>query len=410
MAFWIIASALACLAVAPIAFALWRGRGVSEQTQDTADIELQVYRDQLRDVEKDLARGVLSEEDAKRARTEVSRRILDADKHREAASAKTRRGSWIAAIVVAALTIGGSVWLYYEIGTPQYEDLPLQKRIADAAETRATRPSQDEIETIRPPSPPVQEPDERLTELLTQLRTALEMRPDDLQGHILLARNEAAVGNYRRGYEAQQEVIRIKGPAASAEDYANLADMMILAAGGYVSPEAEDALTKALQRDPQNGTALYYSGLMFGQTGRPDMTFKLWQPLLASSDPTAPWVAPIRMQIEQVAQIAGIRYSLPPLGNAALPGPSQADVEAMADMSPEDRQEVIRGMVEGLSARLANEGGTPEEWSRLISSLAILGETQRATAIWGEAQVIFGADPAALATVRAGAERAGIVQ
>ena len=117
----------------------------------------------------------------------------------------------------------------------------------------------------------------------------------------------------------------------------------------------------------------------------------------------------IREQIEAVAQAAGIRYTLPPASDG-LKGPSAEDMENAADMTPQERQEMIRGMVEGLSARLANEGGTPEEWARLISSLAMLGDTERAKAIWGEAQVIFGADPEKLAVVRAGAERAGFVE
>ncbi|ATG46659.1 c-type cytochrome biogenesis protein CcmI [Celeribacter ethanolicus] len=411
MTFWIIAFAIALLSAIPLALALRRAHGIGDVDSSTAEVEMKVYRDQLKEVDRDEARGVLSAEDAKRARIEVSRRLLDADKARASEKHGVRGAPiWAAAVLFAAVS-GGALWLYNDLGAPGYEDLPLTHRIELAEEARANRPTQDAIEQMRPPSPPIMEPDERLTTLLVQLRDALTTRPDDLQGHILLARNEAVAGNYRAAYEAQKQVIRIKGPGATADDYADLADMMILAAGGFVSPEAEDALTKALQRDPQNGTAIYYSGLMFAQTGRPDMTFRLWQPLLSSSSAEDPWVMPIRQQIESVAQAAGIRYTLPPAPMAGgLRGPTQEDVEATADMTPEERQEMIRGMVEGLAARLANEGGSPEEWSRLISSLAMLGETERAKAIWGEAQVIFGATPEALAVVRQGAERAGLVE
>jgi cytochrome c-type biogenesis protein CcmH len=70
----------------------------------------------------------------------------------------------------------------------------------------------------------------------------------------------------------------------------------------------------------------------------------------------------------------------------------------------------IRSMVDQLSARLANDGGSPDEWARLISSLGVLGDTSRARAIWAEAQVIFGSDANALDTVRAAAQSAGIAQ
>ncbi|MEG3661407.1 c-type cytochrome biogenesis protein CcmI [Celeribacter halophilus] len=410
MTFWIIAISIAVLCAVPLALAMRKPRVAGQQADDTREIEMKVYRDQLKEVDRDEARGVLSAEDANRARTEVSRRLLEADKTQTGKASSSRKAPVWGAVALAVAVIGGALWLYIDLGAPDYEDLPLSRRIALADEARASRPSQAEIEIQRPASPPIQDPDERLLSLVTQLREALENRPDDLQGHILLARNEAVIGNYKRAYEAQQNVLRIKGPAATADDYADLADMMILAAGGFVSPEAEDALTKALQRDPQNGTAIYYSGLMFAQTGRPDMTFKLWQPLLSSSMAQDPWVRPIRAQIEAVAQAAGIRYTLPPAPTNSLSGPSEEDIAAAADMSPEDRQEMIRGMVEGLSARLANNGGTAEEWGRLITSLAMLGDTDRARDIWNEAQVIFSANPEDLAVVRAGAAQAGLVE
>jgi cytochrome c-type biogenesis protein CcmH len=276
-----------------------------------------------------------------------------------------------------------------------------------AKEIRDTRPTQAVAEASAPASPPLETPDPDHLKLLDQLRAALENRPDDLQGYMLLARNASVVGEYRDAYRAQQRVIAIKGDAANADDYASLADMMILAVGGYVSPEAEVAITKSLARDASNGTANYYAGLMFAQTGRPDMTFQLWSRLLGDSTPDDLWVPPIRGQIESVAQAAGVRYTLPPLASP-LKGPTADDVTAAADMDAGDRMEFIRSMVDQLSARLANDGGSPEEWARLISSLGVLGDTSRASAIWAEAQVIFGADANALATVRNAAQSAGI--
>lgn len=409
MTFWIIATAIALLSIAPIALVLRRGRGMGAQSTSTAEIEMKVYRDQLKEVERDLARGVLSQEDAKRTRTEVSRRMLEADKEHQGGKAGAPKGTLWGAIALALALLAGGVWLYDVLGQPKYEDLPLAHRIALADEIRATRMSQDDAEAKVPATPMAQQADQQLIDLVIKLRAALQSRPDELEGHILLARNEANIGNFREAYQAQNEVIRIKGAEATAEDYAQMANLMILSAGGFVSPEAETALSSALKRDPNNGIAVFFSGLMFAQNDRPDMTFRLWQPLLTRSEPTDPWVPLIREQIEAVAQAAGIRYTLPP-ANDGLKGPSAEDMKNAADMTPEERQEMIRGMVEGLSARLANEGGTPEEWARLISSLAMLGDTERAKAIWGEAQVIFGADPEKLTVVRAGAERAGFVE
>jgi cytochrome c-type biogenesis protein CcmH len=149
---------------------------------------------------------------------------------------------------------------------------------------------------------------------------------------------------------------------------------------------------------------------MMLQNDRPDATFRMWSALLEEGPETAPWIAPIRDQIADVAWRAGVKYDPPAPAAApgALSGPSAADMANAADMTPEERQEMVRGMVAQLSERLATEGGTPQEWARLISAYGVLGETDRAAAIWGEAQQVFAAKPDALEIVRQGAERAGV--
>lgn len=412
MSFYIIATAIAVLAMAPIALRLWRSRALTSTDGGRTDVEMTVYRDQLAEVDRDVARGVLSNEDANRARLEISRRLLALDGLQSNGPVKnTPLPVWLGAALIIVV-LGSGAALYNRLGVPNYPDLPLDRRMELAEQARLSRPSQAKAEETAIPARPLQEPTEEHLALLEKLREALASRPDDLQGHLLLARNAAVVGNYRDSYTAQERVIAIKGDEATANDYSDLADMMVLAVGGYVSPEAEQAITKALALDPSNGTAAYYAGLMFAQTGRPDRTFQLWTRLLNESDASDPWVTPIRAQIEDVAAAAGVRYTLPPApgGTMGLKGPSAEDIEAASDMNAADRNAFIRTMVDGLSARLANEGGSPQEWAQLISALGVLGDTDRATAIWGEAQVIFGSDPAALATVRAAAESAGVTQ
>jgi cytochrome c-type biogenesis protein CcmH len=80
-------------------------------------------------------------------------------------------------------------------------------------------------------------------------------------------------------------------------------------------------------------------------------------------------------------------------------GPSAADIAAASEMSAEDRAEMIRGMVNGLSDRLATDGGPPPDWARLITALGVLGETDRARAIAAEAREVFADDAGALAVI-----------
>jgi cytochrome c-type biogenesis protein CcmH len=70
---------------------------------------------------------------------------------------------------------------------------------------------------------------------------------------------------------------------------------------------------------------------------------------------------------------------------------------AAAELDPAAREEMIRGMVEGLASRLASEGGPASDWARLITSLGVLGDTERAGAILAEARAVFEGDAEAQA-------------
>jgi cytochrome c-type biogenesis protein CcmH len=404
MTFWI-AAALMTLALAGLLLWTLMRRGASARS--TAEADIAVYRDQLAEVERDVARGTIGAAEADRSRVEISRRILEADRDVIGGVGRAVTGgpAVLPVIFVMAL-LAGSFGLYWRLGAPGYPDLPMSERLAQAASERADRPSQAEAEakTTLPPRPG---PDAKYAELMERLRKAVAEKPDDVTGQQLLARNEAALGNYDAAAKAQQKIIALRGAAATAEDYAGLADLYVLATGGYVSPEAETAAGESLARDPKNGTARFYLGLMWAQTGRPDLAFRFWRGLLEEGPEEAPWIAPIREQIGMLASAAGVDYA-PPAPAGALKGPTAGDMAAAADMSAEDRMGMIKGMVAQLSERLFTDGGSVEEWSRLISSLGVLGEKDRAKEAWVKAQKAFEGKEAELETLRQVAEQAGV--
>jgi len=410
MTFWIIVAALAIGVGAILGLTLLRGR-VGEAPPAAYDLD--VYRDQLREIDRDLKRGVLEAEDAERLRAEVSRKILAADAQLRAGGESGGQpkalGVAMAGVVVAVIT-GGGVLLYSQIGAPGYGDLPMATRIANSEAARDARLDQESAEERFAPEP-TGLPDgtsEDYMALVERLRETVAERPNDQQGLRFLVRSEAALGNMEAARKAQAQLIEVKGEAATAEDYATLAELMINATNGYVSRDAEAALRAALDRNPRAPTARFYLGLYMTQIDRPDAAFRLWRDLLEESTPDAPWVPPIRAGIEELAARAGERYELPAPKGA--PGPSAGDIEAAQDMDPEARQQMIRGMVAELANRLAQEGGTAEEWARLINAYGVLGETDRARRIWTEAQAVFADFPRRLATVRAAAENAGVAE
>lgn len=400
MLFWIIASAIALIVAGFLGVALRRAApdNVGSATQD-----IQIYKDQLAEIERDVARGVLSAADAERTRVEVSRRILAADEPKETARAVSGAPAYLIAGVLGLLVVL-SLGLYALLGSPNYGDQPLAERLSAAREMASNRPSQADYEATLP-APEIAPEDSELSILVKELRDALQDRPEDLRGLALLARNEANLGNFKAAYAAQRNIIALKGDTVEAVDYLNLADYLMFAADGYISPDAEAALTETLKLDPANGYARYYTGLLMLQTGRPDLTFRYWRTLLEEGPERAPWIAPIRANIEDLAWIAGVQYTPP-----EVRGPSAEDIAAADNLSAEDRAAMIEGMVTSLSDRLANEGGTAEEWAQLINALVVLGRDNDARSIWAEAQALFTEAPAALDVLTRAAQAAGLVE
>jgi cytochrome c-type biogenesis protein CcmH len=394
--FWAIAAVLTAMVALVMVQALRRGGDSDGEHPD-----LKVYRDQLAEVDRDLARGTLTEEEGQRLRVEVSRRLLEADRSLASQAAPTARGSLIWAGVLVIAVLGGALWVYDRMGAPGYADLPLASRLAAADQALQSRPSQAETVAILPVTSPV-DPGAEFTALMDKLRAAVVARPDDAMGLELLARNESSLGNYQAAYEAQTKLLTLLDQSASPDQHLFAAQILIAQAQGYVSPEAEAHLIDVLRRAPENGMARYLTGLMFAQNGRPDRAFELWQPLILEGPEDAPWVEAASADIETAAALAGIPFEMP-----EIPGPSAEDMAAAGDMTAEDQQAMIEGMVGQLEARLLAEGGSVEEWLRLINALQVLNQTERGTAALRAAEAALAADPAGLQSVRDAATAAG---
>jgi cytochrome c-type biogenesis protein CcmH len=396
--FWVIAATLALLSLG-LAFApLLRGGAGGERR---ASYDMQVFRDQLREIDADVARGVLTGAEAAATRIEVSRRLLaaaDAEAAERAAALSprpARRAAPAAALALALAALG----LYATLGAPGLPDQPLRARMERAAAVRAARPSQAEVEAMIAARAPERAPESASPEdtaLVARLQQALKSRPDDLQGHRLLARALATLGRWPEARAAQERVLALLGGDAAAQDMVDLAEFNILAAGGYVSPEAEAALARALAAEPRNPVGRYYSGLALWQGGRPDLAYRTWSALLDEGPPDAPWIAPIEAQIGELARAAG------------LPPPGAADIEAAGQMPPDERQAMIEEMVARLAGRLAAEGGPPADWAQLIRSLGVLGRRDAAADVLADARAAHAGDTAALAEIDAAARDAGL--
>ena len=409
MEFYAVAVVIGIAAAAAIIVPLIRGRTKSDKG---ADFDLQLYKDQLREIELEAERGGRNAEETAQAKLEVSRRILRADaaEKNERTKSAPRLATRVAAVSIAIALVPGALVLHSYIGQPGMPGLPLAQRLADAAESRANRPSQSEAESLIQTQYPPVDADAEYLALMDELRAAVDERPNEIEGLQLLAKYEATLNNFAAAANAKSKAINLLQQRATADDYAEYAELLIMNVSGYVSPEAETAIFRALELDPEKLSALYYAGLMFTQTGRPDQAFHIWRSLLENAPQDEPWVLELEAQIEQVAPFAGLLpEESPELPSDELPGPSNEEIEAASELTDEERAAMVASMVDGLEERLMSDGGTPEEWARLIRALGVLRQKERADVAYEQAKTAFSGDSAAMKTIESAWQQSGFV-
>ncbi|MCL5777331.1 c-type cytochrome biogenesis protein CcmI [Limibaculum sp. FT325] len=373
--FLIVAGALAVLAAAAIALPLLRG-GTQAESRDAADAR--VFRDQLDELDRDLARGVISQAEAEGARAEVSRRLLRAAERarRSAGGAPAPRAvtGLVAGITLLAAPLVAA-GVYLSVGAPGLPDLPLADR--GPAGTQAMRPSQAQAEAqVPPPGPEVASafPEEYLS-MIARLEEIVAERPRDPEGNRLLANAYMQLQRHAEAWKVIARLIEIQGSAASADLYGRQAEAMALAADGYVSPEAEAVIAEALARDPAQPMARYYAGLAMLQSGQLEGAIAAWRAMLDEAPAGAEWRDFVA---EMLAEAERIRDGGAAPSPATTPGPGAADMAEAGQMSAEERAAMIEGMVGRLEERLAAEGGEPEEFLRLINAYRVLGREEDA--------------------------------
>jgi cytochrome c-type biogenesis protein CcmH len=382
--FWFVC---AILSLATLAFVLTPILRPPKGAGEHPDVAL--YKSQIAEVERDIARGVIAAEEGSQMKTEVARRLLSASRtFAQQGKAGPKAVPVVLAFALCVPLISGV--LYWQIGAPGALDLPLQMRLAAAEETRANRHGQAVAEANAREIAPSDVPADYLASV-EQLRRLVPQRKDDLQGWELLAYHEPRLRNFSAAAKAQSRVILLKGDAATVDDLLRYVELLVAAADGYVSPETEEVVRQVLEIAPNRVPALYYMGAMFDQTDRPDLAFRFWRSILEGNAPESLYTTLARDQVPRAAFLAGRKYTVPATVSApvALPGPTQDQMLAAQDMAEEDRGAMIEGMVSGLAERLETEGGTAAEWAQLIRDYGVLGRKSDAGKVFAQAREKF---------------------
>ena len=331
------------------------------------------YRDQLREIDRDAARGLLAAPEAEAARAEAARRLLRAsrDPGRTAGAvgepALRRRR---AASAFALSTVPLVALLVYGIyGSP---DLPARPQADRLAHAKAAGND--------------------LAAAVAQIEAHLAKAPEDGRGWAVLAPVYLRVGRVEDAIKAYENSLRILGDDAGW--LADYGEALVAADDGVVSAKSRDAFERALRQDPKAIKPQFYLARAAEQDGDRDKARARYAALVAASPAEAPWLPMVR---ESLARLDG-----------TAPPPAAQPATRSAPAMSEEQRGMVRGMVEGLAQRLAEKGGTGEEWARLVRSYGVLGERAKAEETLAKARGALGSDPAKVGPVEEVAQEMGL--
>lgn len=375
-----------------------RGEGVRR-----GDFDLTVYRRQLNELDADAERGVISGQEAEAARIEIQRRMLQTARDEESAAKAGDNSRLIVGAALAVVLPIAGLALYMHLGSPQLPAQPLADRglntsggsqVAEAGSGAATAASQQGLESI-----------EKMVESLSE---RLADDPTDFDGWMLLGRSFGVMEAFDKAVEAYARAASLPEGIGDANAQMQLGETIIFASQGVVTEQAQLAFRRALQIDPAHPGAQFYLALGMGQAGNLQGAYDGWLALAAQSPADAPWMPALRARLEEVARDLGVELpaqlpsaapALPPLTAPAAPpvaaaspspnagavgpiagtrGPDAEDVRAAADMSTDDRQAMIRSMVQRLADRMAENPDDAAGWTRLARAYGVLGDQAKA--------------------------------
>lgn len=350
MLLWVI---FALMTAAALAGLLWPFYRRDAPQAGSREAELAVYRDQLAEVGRDLARGMIDTREADAARNEVSRRMLAAAGSGPVGAAGSSPRARRAVVVTALVGIPAmALSTYLASGRPDLPGLPQAERMATALE-RADYAA-----------------------MIAQVEAHLADNPSDSQGWLVLAPAYRGMGRYRDAAQAYAHAL--ESLPATPELLADMGEMLVLADEGVVTENARAAFRQALAMDPGSAKSRFYSALADRQDGKRDEAMATWRAMLDDAPADAPWRPAVERQLASLeAQPGGERQI------------GEAEVAKAQDLQAEDRDGMIRGMVDGLARRLAEDGGDLQEWLRLAQARVVLGEREAAVAALRSAEAAF---------------------
>lgn len=366
--FWIVAIAATLGTLVMMLLPLAR-KAKGEDAPARGAFDLTVYKDQLAEIDRDLDRGVLSEDQALSARTEIERRMLAIagdDQGANASPAASGANAGLSGALIVAIGILvplGAFGGYFYLGNPGLADRPLAER---------TQGTPQPIDTA--------DRQAQLAKMVADLEARTEQTPNNPDAWNVLGQAYEMQGDADGALRAYTKLVEVTDRHPQA--LIILAEAMFVQAGEVVTPAAKKLFMESRTKDPANPLTYYYVALAYQAQNDLQRAMDEYAGLLTVSPENSEWVPDIQGRMAALAQEMGVEVPvvemLPPAAPkqpvAPAPGPNQQQMQAAQDMSPEDQQAMIASMVERLATRLQENPDDLAGWQRLAQAYRVLGD------------------------------------
>jgi cytochrome c-type biogenesis protein CcmH len=453
MLLWIILTLMTSAAAVWVSIPLLRRLDAG---RNAASRELEVYRDQLAEVDRETADGLIDTEQAAAAAAEIKRRMLSAERSQSDKQGALSLGERHFAVVsVAGIVALGSVILYANSGRP---DLPSVARpatsltLGDGNQGASFRPAAQagRMAAVPPPvapqtptgpsqSAPTQGQAQTapslgsVDDMIQRLVERLKKDPANVETWRMLGWSFFSTDRFAEAADAYAKAIALQPNNAGM--LTSHGEALVRAANGEVRPDAVAAFDKALALDAKEPRARFFKGLILEQAGKKLEALDAWADLLRDAGADDTWAPDLRARLDELAgelgvdvtaklpaaaaSVGGILQKLkdrdtksPDAATAeqqpATRGPSADDVKAAERLSPVDRTAMIRNMVDGLAERLEKSPRDADGWIQLMRSRKVLGEEAAAKAALAKALAAFSDAPQEQARIAAAATELAI--
>jgi cytochrome c-type biogenesis protein CcmH len=269
--FWLFCGIMVAIALAFVLPTLLQGSGIKADASGEKEANLAVYRDQISELETDLAAGIVSREQFDQDREEIERRLLDDMTPSGPVSSKPLKPAKEGRGAVYAVALGLhilAVAFYLRIGNPYATPTPDTASAPAMAAAANGDVSQEQIEKN-----------------VASLAKRLDQNPGDLDGWKMLARSYTSLGKYAEASSAYEKATALK--ADDADLLADYAFSLAMASERKLQGKPVEIIKKALALDPENPKALELAGTAAFEAHDYQRAIEYWQHLLKKVPPNS---------------------------------------------------------------------------------------------------------------------------